>query len=84
MADSASGELVSRTTKPGGSFSIRPERERHVHWLVIPIEDYPFLTWTLTVQEPGYQPASTQFWSHAMLGPVSINLAEIRMEPLPK
>jgi hypothetical protein len=75
---------VSRTTKPDGSFSIRPERERHVHWLGVPIEDYPFLACTLTVQEPGYRPASTQFWSDPMFGPVSTNLAEIRMEPLPK
>ena len=84
LADGASGELLSRKSEPDGRFCIRAKRERHVHWFGLPIEDYPFLSYTLAVQHPGYQPAATEFHSHAMIGPVSTNLAEIRLEPLPK
>lgn len=82
--DGTSGELAAQKTKLDGSFCILPKHKRHIHWVGLPIEDYFFLTYTLTVQDPGYNPASLEFRCNPILDPVSTNLAEIRLEPFPK
>ena len=70
------------STAADGRFKISPDRERHVHLLRTPIEDYSSASYTLRVQHAGFKPFFAKFYTNARSGPAATNFPAIALEPL--
>jgi hypothetical protein len=84
LDDRTSNTLAAASTAADGRFKISPDRERHVHLLRTPIEDYSSASYTLRVQHAGFKPFFAKFYTNARSGPAATNFPAIALEPLTK